>query len=206
MLLFQDKMILIKHFYTNNISPVGINQELIKSYLDKRIVQSGNYIGMIIMKDDTLKIYVKNDETREWEEAGREDYELFVKDIVRFDVPKKSIHPIVGFVNLFTSKKSNQKEMVFKVKDLSQKRNNTGARIDDAGKEKIVKFLNIILGETKYTDDNTENITQLGLCAILEMLMRQKTENKGLGIFSTNKTYFLTPEQTAITEIVKYSI
>jgi hypothetical protein len=38
------------------------------------------------------------------------------------------------------------------------------------------------------------------------MLMRQKTENKGLGIFSTNKTYFLTPEQTAITEIVKYSI
>jgi superfamily II DNA or RNA helicase len=206
MLLFQDKMILIKHFYTNNVSPVGINQELIKSYLDKRIVQSGNYIGMIIMKDDTLKIYVKNDETREWEEAGREDYELFVKDIVRFDVPKKSIHPIVGFVNLFTSKKSNQKEMVFKVKDLSQKRNNTGARIDDAGKEKIVKFLNIILGETKYTDDNTENITQLGLCAILEMLMRQKTENKGLGIFSTNKTYFLTPEQTAITEIVKYSI
>jgi hypothetical protein len=96
--------------------------------------------------------------------------------------------------------------MVFKVKDLSQKRNNTGARIDDAGKEKIVKFLNIILGETKYTDENTENITQLGLCAILEMLMRQKTENKGLGIFSTNKTYFLTPEQTAITEIVKYSI
>jgi hypothetical protein len=206
MLLFQDKMILIKHFYTNNISPVGMNQELIKAYLDKRIVQSGNYVGMIIMKDDTLKIYVKGDETGEWEEAGREDYELFVKDIVRFDVPKKSIHPIVGFVNLFTSKKSNQKEMVFKVKDLSQKRNNTGARIDDAGKEKIVKFLNIILGETKYTDENTENITQLGLCAILEMLMRQKTENKGLGIFSTNKTYFLTPEQTAITEIVKYSI
>ena len=96
--------------------------------------------------------------------------------------------------------------MVFKVKDLSQKRNNTGARIDDAGKEKIVKFLNIILGETKYTDENTENITQLGLCVILEMLMRQKTENKGLGILTPNKTYFLTPEQTAITEIVKYSI
>lgn len=206
MLLFQDKMILIKHFYTNKIAPIGINQELIKAYLDKRIVQSGNYVGMIIMKDDTLKIYVKGDETGEWEEAGREDYELFVKDIVRFDVPKKSIHPIVGFVNLFTSKKSNQKEMVFKVKDLSQKRNNTGARIDDAGKEKIVKFLNIILGETKYTDENTENITQLGLCAILEMLMRQKTENKGLAILTPNKTYFLTPEQTAITEIVKYSI
>ena len=206
MLLFPDKMILINHLYGDdaptNMTPV---QQLIKSYLDKRRVLSSGLVGFVIMKDDILKIYVENEETGQFVEADREDYELFVRDIARFDVPKNSIHSLVGFVNLFTSKKSNQKEMVFKVKDLNQKRNNTGARIDDAGKEKIVKFLNIILGETKYNDENTENITQLGLCAILEMLMRQKTENSILGMIRMNTVYFLTPEQTAITEIVKYS-
>jgi hypothetical protein len=206
MLLFADKMILINHLYGDtvptNMTPV---QELIKSYLDKRRVQSSGLVGFVIMKDDILRIYVENEETGQFVEADREDYELFVRDIARFDVPKNSIHPLVGFVNLFTSKKSNQKEMVFKVKDLNQKRNNTGARIDDAGKEKIVKFLNIILGDTIYNDENTENITQLGLCAILEMLMRQKTENSILGLVGMNTVYFLTPEQTAITEIVKYS-
>jgi superfamily II DNA or RNA helicase len=206
MLLFADKMILINHLYGDNV-PTNMTpvQELIKSYLDKRRVQSSGLVGFVIMKDDILRIYVENEETGQFVEADREDYELFVRDIDRFDVPKNSIHPLVGFVNLFTSKKSNQKEMVFKVKDLNQKRNNTGARIDDAGKEKIVKFLNIILGETIYNDENTENITQLGLCAILEMLMRQKTENSILGLVGMNTVYFLTPEQTAITEIVKYS-
>jgi superfamily II DNA or RNA helicase len=206
MLLFADKMILINHLYSDNV-PTNMTpvQELIKSYLDKRRVQSSGLVGFVIMKDDILRIYVENEETGQFVEADREDYELFVRDIARFDVPKNSIHPLVGFVNLFTSKKSNQKEMVFKVKDLNQKRNNTGARIDDAGKEKIVKFLNIILGDTIYNDENTENITQLGLCAILEMLMRQKTENSILGVVGMNTVYFLTPEQTAITEIVKYS-
>jgi hypothetical protein len=206
MLLFADKMILINHLYGDNV-PTNMTpvQELIKSYLDKRRVQSSGLVGFVIMKDDILRIYVENEETGQFVEADREDYELFVRDIARFDVPKNSIHPLVGFVNLFTSKKSNQKEMVFKVKDLNQKRNNTGARIDDAGKEKIVKFLNIILGDTIYNDENTENITQLGLCAILEMLMRQKTENSILGLVGMNTVYFLTPEQTAITEIVKYS-
>ena len=201
LLLFSDKMILIKHFYNNKKknSPIGDLQIKIKNYLDKRLIQSDNYFGMVIMKDDVLKIFIQNDNTNDWEEADRDDYELFVKDIVKFDVPKKSINNIVGFVNLFVSKKSNQKEMVFKIKDLNQKRNNTGARIDDAGKEKIVKFLNIILGETRYTDTNTETISQLGLCAILELLMRKKTQE------NNNKIYFLTPEQTSITEIVKFS-
>ena len=199
MLLFSDKMILIQHFYIDNNEPNGLNEELIKEYLDKRIVRSGNYWGIVLMKDDILKIFTKS-ENNELVEVDADDYQLFVKDLVRFDVKKNTLNNIVGFVNLFTSKKSNQKEMVFKIKDLTQKRNNTGARADDAGKEKIIKFLNLILEENKYNDENTEKITQIGLCAILEFIMRRLNvvNNKG-------KIFFLNPEQTAITQIVKFS-
>ena len=199
MLLFSDKMILIHHLYSENNKPIGTTQDLIKEYLDKRIVRSGNYFGIVLMKDDILKIFTKS-ENNEWNEVDADDYQLFVKDLVRFDVKKNTLNKLVGFVNLFTSKKSNQKEMVFKIKDLTQKRNNTGARADDAGKEKIIKFLNLILEESKYNDENTEKITQIGLCAILEFIMRRLNlvNNKG-------KVFFLNPEQTAITQIVKFS-
>jgi hypothetical protein len=199
MLLFSDKMILIHHLYSENNKPIGTTQDLIKEYLDKRIVRSGNYFGIVLMKDDILKIFTKS-ENNEWNEVDADDYQLFVKDLVRFDVKKNTLNNLVGFVNLFTSKKSNQKEMVFKIKDLTQKRNNTGARADDAGKEKIIKFLNLILEESKYNDENTEKITQIGLCAILEFIMRRLNlvNNKG-------KVFFLNPEQTAITQIVKFS-
>jgi hypothetical protein len=199
MLLFSDKMILIHHLYSENNKPIGTTQDLIKEYLDKRIVRSGNYFGIVLMKDDILKIFTKS-ENNEWNEVDADDYQLFVKDLVRFDVKKNTLNSLVGFVNLFTSKKSNQKEMVFKIKDLTQKRNNTGARADDAGKEKIIKFLNLILEQSKYNDENTEKITQIGLCAILEFIMRRLNlvNNKG-------KVFFLNPEQTAITQIVKFS-
>jgi len=199
MLLFSDKMILIKHLYIDNVQPKGLNEELIQQYLEKRIVRSGNYWGIVLMKDDILKIFTKS-ENNELVEVDADDYQLFVKDLVRFDVKKNTLNKLVGFVNLFTSKKSNQKEMVFKIKDLTQKRNNTGARADDAGKEKIIKFLNIILEENKYNDENTEKITQIGLCAVLEFIMRRLNvvNNKG-------KIFFLNPEQTAITQIVKFS-
>ena len=199
MLLFSDKIILIKHFYIENNQPKGLNEELIKQYLDKRIVRSGDLWGMVLMKDDILKIFTK-DENNELVEVDADDYQLFVKDLLRFDVKKNTLNPMVGFINLFISKKSNQKEMVFKIKDLTQKRNNTGARADDAGKEKIIKFLNLILEENKYNDENTEKITQIGLCAILEFIMRRLNLVNKKG-----KIFFLNPEQTAITQIVKFS-
>jgi hypothetical protein len=199
MLLFQDKMILIKHYYVENNAPNGINEVLIKKYLDERIVRSNEYWGIVLMKDDILRIYTKN-ENNEFVEVDSDDYQLFVKDLLRFDVKKNTLNNTVGFVNLFVSKKSNQKEMVFKIKDLTQKRNNTGARADDAGKVKIIKILNTILEEPKYNDENTEKITQIGLCAILEFIMRRLNIVNKKG-----KVFFLNPEQTAITQIVKFS-
>jgi hypothetical protein len=60
--------------------------------------------------------------------------------------------------------------------------------------------LNLILEENKYNDENTEKITHIGLCAILEFIMRRLNLVNKKG-----KVFFLNPEQTAITQIVKFS-
>jgi hypothetical protein len=88
--------------------------------------------------------------------------------------------------------------MVFKIKDMTEKRNNFGARIDEAGKDKVVKILNKIVKSTYYTDENTMFISQLGLCIVIEILMRHFSANNG-------KYYYLTPEQMTMSEIIKKS-
>jgi hypothetical protein len=90
--------------------------------------------------------------------------------------------------------------MVFKVKDMNEKRNNFGARIDDAGKDKVIKLLNQIIDVPTYSDENCDFISQLGLCIVLEIIMRRFTEEKRNG-----KYYYLTPEQTIMSEIIKKS-
>jgi cytochrome c peroxidase len=101
------------------------------------------------------------------------------------------------------SKKTNEREMVFKVKDMTEKRNNIGARIDDAGKDKVIKLLNTVINEFSppyYTDENTTFINQLGICITIEILMRKFSEDRRDG-----KYYYLTPEQAILSDIIKKS-
>ena len=91
------------------------------------------------------------------------------------------------------------KEMVFKIKDVRQAKNNTGARCGDSTtKADVIKLINKLLEENAY-DDKTE-ILHFGLCVIMETLMRYFTDIK-----KDNKIYYLTPEETAINDIAKYS-
>jgi hypothetical protein len=115
-----------------------------------------------------------------------------VNDIQKYNVPLSSINEIVGFVAEF-----RKKEIVFKVKDLRQKRNNNGARIDNAGKADVIKLLNQVVGEERYTNDNTEKeFSKIGLCVVLELVMRKYTDTK-----HNNKVFYLTPEQGLVKNI-----
>ena len=103
---------------------------------------------------------------------------------------------IIGFVGY---EKSNR-YLVFKTKDMSSKRD-TGARCDEAGKEKTMKQLNEIIGETKYTNATTksqkdsdgniikESINHTELCVIQEFILRYFDS-----IQRNNKKWFVTPE------------
>jgi hypothetical protein len=90
--------------------------------------------------------------------------------------------------------------MVFKVKDMTEKRNNIGARIDDAGKDKVIKLLNTLIGSPKYTDKNTDFVPQLGICIVIEILMRLFSDQSLNG-----KQYYLSPEHAILSEVIKKS-
>jgi hypothetical protein len=199
-LTFEEKMKLADHFFKENREPTTPIETMIKTYLNGLIVQYNEQIGVYITKEETNKLFIMSLETHEWIEADQEDLEMFSKELLKFDIPKSTIHALVGFINIFESKKSKTKEMVFKIKDLTQTRNNVGAKCDDAGKIKIIKLLNDIIESNVYTEENTDHITQQGLCAILELLMREYTK-----VRKNNKNYFLHPEQAIKTNIAKFS-
>jgi hypothetical protein len=204
-LSFQDKMILLNHFYDSKAKePTSEYEKMMKSYFDARILQSNELICITIMKEETLIIMVNTEKNGKtiWKEADEEDYEIIGKELLKYQIPrrKENMNELLGFVTLFISKKSNAKEMVFKIKDMTEKRNNFGARIDDAGKDKVIKILNKIVKSTYYNDDNTLFISQLGLCVAIELLMRHFS-----AIQHDGKYYYLTPEQTVMSEIIKKS-
>ena len=107
-------------------------------------------------------------------------------------VPVKKLADRVGFMSLFKNT-----EMVFYIKDITKKRN-IGAKADSAGKVRLIELINHLQGKNVYNHENTKTISQVGLCIILEFLMRYKTE---LAIGNDDKIYYLLPEQAAIIKI-----
>jgi hypothetical protein len=127
-----------------------------------------------------------------WTEGEPEDYKLFDKQIDTFIVDDDAVNHMIGFVNMF-----KKREMVFKIKDITQSRNNIGARCGDSTtKSDVIKLLNMFLGENVYTSKT--DINHFGLCVIIEVLMRHFTATH-----KDNKIYYLTPEQTIINDITK---
>jgi len=103
---------------------------------------------------------------------------------------------IIGFIGY---EKSNR-YFVFKTKDITSKRD-TGARCDEAGKDKTISKTNEIIGKTKFTKENTkiikdtdgsviqEAIGQTELCVFQEFILRFFNAIK-----KNDKKWFLSPE------------
>lgn len=234
-LLPSDKLTLISHFYSK-VREEELTDEVeqeVKNYLDSKMINVENLTGFLIADKTNWKIYIQtddltngSDEQKIWSEAGPEDIHDFEESgnlDDTFKVDPLTFSPIIGFINMFKS----GKEMVFRTKDLNQKQNNTGTRIDALIKADVVKRLNEVLeyktkpnDKTKLEDtimtteqrekapkaynigrtkDKTADILQMGMCVILEMVLRQRTEDEFGG-----KVWFLNPEQAMYNKIAKY--
>ena len=102
---------------------------------------------------------------------------------------------IIGFIGY----EKNNAYMVFKTKDMTSKRDR-GARCDEAGKDKTISTINAILGQTRYTNENTrlkkdtngnlihEAISHDELCVTQELILRYYDK-----IRNGDKQWFISP-------------
>jgi hypothetical protein len=197
-LLYDDKLDLMNYLYSlENIEPNSI-EWYSKEYFVKNSIKTRDFEAFILFKLNKRMIMILNDNNT-WVEALPEDQREIAnnsetKKLLTFNIA--DFNKIVGFIGY---EKSN-KYLVFKTKDLLAKRD-TGARCDEAGKDKTMKKLNEIIGEEKFNSESTkaqknadgivikDAVGQMELCVIEEFILRYYNEIKKDG-----KNWFLTPE------------
>jgi hypothetical protein len=202
MLMPADKFILIKKLYSkiHDIKDPKSTEQKIKDYLDEKMVSVGARVGFLMSDKNKWKIYLveTNQDTNEvkWKEADSEDVRQFEMGgaLDKFRVDPKTFASMLGFINLFKS----GKEMVFKTKEIGQMQNNTGTRIDSQIKANVVKRVNTIV-DKQYSTEEARPISSKGFCIILEILMRQMSNDKKGG-----KVWYMDPETAAYNGIEKF--
>ena len=164
----------------------------IRKCFNSKVIVSKNISGIILFNGpsrvDNLNIYILKD--NKWilgESEDRNDLEQAI--LTRYKL-KDNLNKYVGFIGFET----NNKFMVYKVKDTENVRSN-GARCDQSGKEKTINLLNNIEGYIKYSKENKEIGGVVELCVRQELTLRLFEKEK-----RENKTWFVDTETAIINE------
>jgi len=189
MMPFNEKVEILNYLYTLNVTDEKSFEGLAKEYLDKKILKTGNLTAIILYDMDKRKILKLDDRKNKWVDAENED----IKDLGNvikesFSINVSDFNNFVGFIG--SDDKKNF--MIFKLKNMKEKRH-TGARCDQKSKSKILKIMNDIEGENKYTKENTKGITHAELCPLQELILRKYNRMK-----KNKKVWFLDPETAKI--------
>jgi len=142
----------------------------VKKYFMRNIIHLDDFDAIVFLGP---VVFVLNPKTNQWTPAEPED----LRDLENSAEGKAKLHPtfenkkkVIGFIGY----EKNNQSLVFKTRDLSAKRD-LGARCDQAKKSKTVDTLNLILGEQRFTVENTKDVYQKeDLCILLEFLMRNR--------------------------------
>jgi hypothetical protein len=198
LLFYDEKLELLNYIYSLDNMENDSLELLAKQYFERNVIISNNNSFFIMYNLNKPIILVLNDENT-WIATEPEDTREFlsdplVKDIFTYN--RANYNKYVGFIGY----KKNNTVLVFKSKDMDSSRD-TGATCEEAGKDKSIQKLNGILGEDKYTKENTkarkdadgnvvqEAIGQIELCVLQEFILRYFNATKKNG-----KKWFLTPE------------
>jgi len=199
LLLFEEKVDLMNYIYSLKEIEMNSPEYFIKEYFERKSVSTKNLNAIILYNLNKIKIMVFNNNTKKWVHAEPEDQREIaetgeVRELLNFKI--SDYNTIVGFMGY----EKNNKYLIFKTKDMLAPRD-TGARCDEAGKTKTMQILNKILGEDKYTKENTKiqkdddkNVVQdaighIELCVIQEFVLRYFDKIK-----KKDKKWFLSPE------------
>jgi hypothetical protein len=174
----EEKIILLDNLDNEKIVPE------IKLYFNGKIFENKGERGIVLYKVDSYGVYVENNDTKKWTIATTSQIRNFDTAIQRnLGLGGAKINDLVGFMSPF-----KKGEIVFKTKDMTESINNRGAKCNSAGKKDILFRINQIIkndpymkpGEEQYeyNDKNSSEILKLGLCVILEMIMRFYNDNE----------------------------
>ena len=169
-----DKLTIVSYLYEPPKNPLNGYETIMKEYFDDLIVEveeNGELqYAVILANGEENRMFVK-ESASVWRPSQYTDEQLFggVRK-ERLIIPKSRVYSTeIGFMHPF-----KKKEVVFKTKDLTQKRNNKGAKCADSSKPTIALKIGMILGQ-KDLYANTP-IERPELCVLLEVLMRWKTK------------------------------
>ncbi len=181
MLVYKDKIDVLNYLYSLKVVKDKSFEEYSLNYYNEKIIRHKKMIALELYDDKSRKYIILNEKTRNWSNALPEDIRELNELIDARPIPN-NINNLVGFIDYEVK---TGKFMVFKVKDMLEKRH-TGARCDGAGKKETITLLNRIVGEEKYTKDNTKGVIQEELCSLQEFTLRYYNKIK-----KDNKIYFL---------------
>jgi hypothetical protein len=198
LLLFDEKINVMNYIYSLESIPQDSFERYTKNYFEKYTISTQKYTIFIAYKLNKRMIMILNNENK-WVEATPEEQREIAsykstKDFLAFDI--NNYNNIIGFIGY----EKGNKDLAFKTKNMLSKRD-TGARCDQATKNKNLTKLNEIIGEEKYTNENTKSVKDkdgniikeaIGndeLCVFEEFILRYFNE-----IEKNNKSWFLTPE------------
>jgi len=185
-----DKLVLISNLYENDEGGSAEERRgvlaILTLYFDELILkvddEGESRTAVVLANGSANKMFVQGSDNV-WKPATYTDEKTFAairKE--RLNVPFDRIHRTeIGFMHPF-----KEKEIVFKTKDLTQKRNNKGAKCTDSSKRGISMKIGVVLGEPNIY--MATQIERPELCVLLEILMRWRTE-------STDTVYFFGPEK-----------
>jgi len=201
LLLFDDKINLMNYIYSLDSMPQDSLERYIKNYFEKKTIITRTF-NVFITYNLNKRMIMILDNTNKWIAARSEDQREIAtlpetKEFLAFN--PNDYNTIVGFIGY----EKGNKDLAFKTKNMTSKRD-TGARCDQATKNKNLTKLNQIIGEEKYTIENTKaikdehgNIIQeamgnVELCVLKEFILRFFNEHPKNG--KNGKKWFLTPE------------
>ena len=201
-----SKKELINYIFNNKLSEFELK---IKEYLKKFILDNGKDKGIMFL-DDTgfqLEIFDK----KELRRAKPTEIQRLENNIRQKGIKLDQMSDIIGFMGVVEGQGNQEKYVIFKIKDLLEKRS-SGARCDQISRKiRIMDFLNKIIKNNtkviegdKYINNNInqkkgkKKISSKQLCLELELVLRYYDDIKEGG-----KRWFLNILESFHSEIEK---
>ena len=208
----EQRLVLIQYLYkTPDIEitkPLDNNETIIKKYFDEKIVERNNIKGIVLEVDKKTLLFIQDSETKEWNKSKPSENILFQSIVQKkYEIARENINNFVGFMHNF-----KKEGVVFKTKDMSDKRNNIGLRCSGSTKNDTIKRLNRVLesgpffkeGDERniYNDVTSIEIKKIGFCVMLEIIMRYYNDVEMEKNPLVRKTWFFDVEKTIYNNLV----